>query len=221
MTEFLIASILFALVLLASVISIELGLAAAIIEITLGVIAGNYLGVPTHVTWIAFLSSFGSIYLTFQAGTEVDTKLFKKHWLEALLIGGGSFVVPFIAEFLVAYFWFHWSFGAAKIAALALSTTSLAVVYAVLVETGLSATNFGKRLMAATFVEDASTAVFLTLLFLSLNWYTFWFAVVSIIALFTFNKIVPFIFKRYGNKVIEPEIKFIFLRACLKSQGVV
>ena len=211
MTTFLIATIFFALIFLASLISIELGLAAAIIEITLGVIAGNFLGMPTHVTWIAFLSSFGSLYLTFQAGTEVDTKLFKKHWIEALLIGGGSFVVPFIGEFLVAYYGFHWTFGASKIAALALSTTSLAVVYAVLVETGLSATNFGKRLMAATFVEDASTAIFLTLLFLSFNWYTFFFAVASIVALIFFPKIVPMLFKRYGNKVIEPEIKFIFL----------
>ncbi len=211
MTTFLVATIFFALVFLASLISIELGLAAAIIEITLGVIAGNFLGVPTHVSWIAFLSSFGSIYLTFQAGTEVDTKLFKKHWIEAFLIGGGSFVVPFIGEFLVAYYGFHWTFGASKIAALALSTTSLAVVYAVLVETGLSATNFGKRLMAATFVEDASTAIFLTLLFLSFNWYTFFFAVASVLALLFFPKIVPTITKRYGNKVVEPEIKFIFL----------
>ncbi len=211
MTTFLVATILFALVLLASLISIEFGLAAAIIEITLGVIAGNYLGVPTHVSWIAFLASFGSIYLTFQAGTEVDTKLFKKHWIEALLIGGGSFVVPFIGEFLVAYYGFHWTFGASKIAALALSTTSLAVVYAVLVETGLSATNFGKRLMAATFVEDASTAIFLTLLFLSFNWYTFWFAVVSVIALIVFPKVIAAFHNRYGDKVIEPEIKFIFL----------
>ncbi len=211
MSTFLIATVFFALIFLASLISIELGLAAAIIEITFGVIAGNFLGMPTHVTWIAFLASFGSLYLTFQAGTEVDTKLFKKHWLEALLIGGGSFAVPFIGEFLVAYYGFHWTFGASKIAALALSTTSLAVVYAVLVETGLSATNFGKRLMAATFVEDASTAIFLTLLFLSFNWYTFFFALASILALIFFPKIVPMLFKRYGNKVIEPEIKFIFL----------
>lgn len=211
MSEFLIASIFFGLVFLASLISIQWGLAAAIIEITFGVLAGNFLGVPTHVSWIAFLASFGGMYLTFQAGTEVDTRLFKKHWAESFLIGGMSFVVPFIAEFLLAYYAFHWSFGASKIAALALSTTSLAVVYAVIVETGLSQTRYGKRLMAATFVEDASTAVFLTLLFLSFNWYTLFFALASVTALIFFPRILPKLVGRYGNKVVEPEIKFIFL----------
>lgn len=211
MATFLIASIFFGLVLAASLISIELGLAAAIIEITFGVLAGNFLGIPMHVSWITFLASFGGMYLTFQAGTEVDTKLFRKHWVESLLIGGMSFVVPFIGEFLLAYYGFHWSFGASKIAALALSTTSLAVVYAVLVETGLSETNYGKRLMSATFVEDAGTAIFLTLLFLSFNWYTLFFAIAAVVALIAFPKIVPLLVHRYGNKVVEPEIKFIFL----------
>lgn len=211
MAEFLVATIFMGLVFLASLISIEFGLAAAIVEITFGVIGGNYLGMPTHLPWIAFLASFGGMYLTFQAGTEVDTKLFKKHSTEAFLIGGMSFVVPFVAEFLLAYFGLHWSFGASKIAALALSTTSLAVVYAVLVETGLSETNYGKRLMAATFVEDASTAIFLTLLFLSTNWYTLWFLVAAVFALTVVPKVVPMIVKRYGDKVVEPEIKFIFL----------
>lgn len=210
MAEFLAAAILMGLVLLASLISIEFGLAAAIIEITFGVIAGNYFGLPTHVTWIGFLASFGGMYLTFQAGTEVDTKLFKKHSIEAFLIGGMSFVVPFVAEFLLAYYGLHWSFGASKIAALALSTTSLAVVYAVLVETGLSETNYGKRLMAATFVEDASTAVFLTLLFLSLNWYTLYFVIAAIVTLVLVPKLVPLVVKRYGDKVVEPEIKLLF-----------
>ena len=80
-----------------------------------------------------------------------------------------------------------------------------------MVETGLSATEYGKRLMAATFVEDASTAVFLTLLFLSFNVYTLVFAIVSVLALWWFPKIVPKLVGRYGDKVVEPEVKFIFL----------
>ena len=211
MSTFLVATIFFALVFLASLISIQFGIAAAISEIAFGVIAGNFLHVPTHVAVLSFLASFGSIYLTFQAGTEVDVPLFKKHWLEALLIGGMSFLVPFAGEFLAAYYWLHWTFGASEITALALSTTSLAVVYAVLVETGLSATNFGKRLMAATFVEDAMTAIFLTLLFLHVNWYTFWFIIASIVILIGLPKLYPWIVKKFGNKVVEPELKFLFL----------
>lgn len=211
MSTFLVATIFFALVFLASLISIQFGIAAAISEIAFGVIAGNFLHVPTHLAILSFLASFGSIYLTFQAGTEVDVDLFKKHWLEAFLIGGGSFVIPFIGEFLAAFYWLHWTFGASEIAALALSTTSLAVVYSVLVETGLSSTNFGKRLMAATFVEDALTAVFLTLLFLHVNWYTFFFIIASVVILIGLPKFYPWIVRKFGNKVVEPELKFLFL----------
>lgn len=211
MSIFLVAVIFFALVFCASLISIQFGIAAAISEIFFGVIAGNFLGVSSHLAVLSFLASFGSIYLTFQAGTEVDVDLFKKHWVEAFLIGGASFVVPFIGEFLAAYYWLHWTFGASEIAALALSTTSLAVVYSVLVETGLSSTNFGKRLMAATFVEDAMTAIFLTLLFLHVNWYTFWFIFASIVILIGLPKLYPIIVKKFGNKVVEPELKFLFL----------
>jgi Kef-type K+ transport system membrane component KefB len=211
MSIFLVAVIFFALVFCASLISIQFGIAAAISEIFFGVIAGNFLGISSHLAVLSFLASFGSIYLTFQAGTEVDVDLFKKHWLEAFLIGGMSFVVPFIGEFLAAYYWLHWTFGASEIAALALSTTSLAVVYSVLVETGLSSTNFGKRLMAATFVEDAMTAIFLTILFLHVNWYTFWFVIASIIILIGLPRLYPYIVKKLGNKVVEPELKFLFL----------
>lgn len=211
MSIFLVAVIFFALIFFASLISIRFGIAAAISEIFFGVIASNFLGVSNHLAVLSFLASFGSIYLTFQAGTEVDTKLFKKHWVEALLLGGLAFVIPFIGEFLAAYYWLHWTFGASEIAALALSTTSLAVVYAVLVESGLSATNFGKRLMAATFVEDAMTAIFLTLLFLHVNWYTFWFVIASIVILVSLPKLYPWIVKKFGNKVVEPELKFLFV----------
>lgn len=211
MSIFLVATIFFALVFFASLISIQWGIAAAISEIAFGVIAGNFLGVSSHLAVLSFLASFGSIYLTFQAGTEVDVDLFKKHWLEAVLLGSMSFVVPFIGEFLAAYYWLHWTFGASEITALALSTTSLAVVYSVLVETGLSSTNFGKRLMAATFVEDALTAIFLTLLFLHVNWYTFWFVIAAIVILIGLPKFYPILVKKLGNKVVEPELKFLFL----------
>lgn len=211
MSVFLAATIFFGLVFLASLISVRFGIAAAVCEITFGVIAGNFFQVPNNLPFIAFLASFGSIYLTFQAGTEVDIDLFKKHFREAVLIGGAAFFVPFVFEFAAAYWLLGWTFGASDIAALALSTTSLAVVYAVLVETGLSRTAFGKRLMAATFVEDALTAIFLTLLFLHFNLYSALFVAASIAALIGLPRIYPWLVERFGNKVVEPELKFLFL----------
>src|ERR1700689_526962 len=108
MSTYLVATILFALVFMASILSVELGLAAAIIEIVFGVVAGNLFHIHA-TTWIDFLATFGSAYLVFLAGTEVDTSLLKKHWRETALIGGASFVIPLLAGFLYAYYIAHWT----------------------------------------------------------------------------------------------------------------
>jgi len=210
MSTFLIASVLALLVFAASVISIEVGLAAAIIEIALGTIAGNFLGVQT-TPWIDFLAALGSILLTFLAGTEVNVTIMRKNLKEALLIGGLSFLAPFVLCFAFVYGVAGWTFEASKIAGTALSTTSLAVVYAVLVETGLSNTDLGKRIMAATFVTDILTAVALSLLFIQLNAYTIIFGIVSVVILIAAPKVFPWIAKRYEGKVIEPEVKFLLV----------
>src|SRR6266568_4078626 len=131
------ATILAALVLLASMASVELGISVAIIEIGLGVFAGNVLGV-TSTPWIDFLAAFAGIVLTFLAGAEVDPGLFRQRFRESVVIGGLSFAVPFAAAGLFAYVVAGWDIRQSEIAGIALSTTSLAVVYAVLVETGLT-----------------------------------------------------------------------------------
>src|SRR2546428_9751808 len=159
------ATVLGCSILLASMLSVELGVSVAIIEITLGVIAGNVFGVTT-TPWIDFLASFAGIVLTFLAGAEVDPGLMREKLKESLLIGGLSFLLPFAGTGLFAYYVAGWSFRQAEIAGVALSTTSLAVVYAVLVETGLTNTEIGKIIMAATFVTDLGTAVALSALFI-------------------------------------------------------
>jgi Kef-type K+ transport system membrane component KefB len=209
MSDLLIASILSGLVLIAGTISIEFGIASAIIEMAFGVIAGNFFKIqPTP--WLTFIASFGGILLTFLAGTEVNLKLMKEKFKESMLIGGLSFLLPFIIVFAFTYYVDHWTLNAAKIAGIALSTTSLAVVYAVLVETGLNKTELGKLIMAATFVTDFGTALALSFLFLQFNFYTLLFFVFAIILLFIGPKIIAFFFKRYEKRVIEPEIKLLF-----------
>ena len=123
------------LVMLASLASVELGISVALIEISLGVVAGNVLGLQSP-PWMDFLASFGSIVLTFLAGAEVDPEVMRAKLRESLLIGGLSFAAPFFGTWLVCGWGLGWSLPAAQIAGVALSTTSLAVVYAVLVETG-------------------------------------------------------------------------------------
>ena len=79
-----------------------------------------------------------------------------------------------------------------------------------LVETGLTNYEIGKILMASCFITDLGTALALSLIFAEFNAFTLVFAGVSILVIFILFKISPSIFKRYGERVIEPEIKFLF-----------
>lgn len=205
-----ISLVLWALIFLAGFLSVELGLSVAIIEISLGVIGGNFLGLQS-TPWITYLAGFGGILLTFLAGAEVDTAVMKAKFKESFLIGAVSFLVPFLGAMFYAHYLLDWSWPAAKIAGIALSTTSLAVVYAVLVETGLTNTEMGKIIMAATFFTDLGTALALSLLFLEFNWFTLVFLVISALLIMVIPRVYPWICNRYGDRVIEPEIKFLFL----------
>ena len=210
MDDQFVSLILWALIFVASFFSVELGLSVAIIEMSLGVIGGNFLGLhPTP--WITYLAGFGGILLTFLAGAEVDTQVMKDKFKESFLIGTVSFSAPFLGALFYTHYLLEWNWPAAEIAGIALSTTSLAVVYAVLVETGLTNTEMGKILMAATFFTDLGTTLALTLLFLEFNWFTLLFLGVSALLILIIPRVYPWICKRYGDRVIEPEIKFLFL----------
>jgi len=200
-----------ALVFLSSLISLKIGLSVAIVEIILGAAAGN-LGLKPE-EWMTYMAGFGGIILTFLAGTEIDTRLMKEKFKASFLIGTLSFLLPFLAVFLYTFFVAGWSYKAALIAGTALSTTSLAVVYSVLVETGLSQTPIGKLLMASTFITDMGTALALSILFVKPTLYTLIFISVSLNVIYFADKLSHRIFMHpmIRNKVIEPEIKYIFL----------
>ncbi|HEV8441123.1 MAG TPA: cation:proton antiporter [Methylomirabilota bacterium] len=194
------------LILLASVLSIEAGISVALVEISLGVIAGNVLGL-TSPPWMDFLASFASILLTFLAGAEVDHAVLRDRLKESLLIGGVSFLAPFLGAWLFCAWTLGWTTQASQIAGVALSTTSLAVVYAVLVETGLTHTAIGKLIMASTFVTDFGVALALAALFVHPTWWLLPFLGVSVLVIVAMIALQPWFFRRYGDRVIEPEIK--------------
>jgi len=199
------------LIFAASLISLRTGISVAIIEIVLGAIAGN-LGVRAE-DWMIYVASLGGILLTYLAGTEIDVDLMRERFKESFLIGFSSFMFPFLIVFLYTYFVAGWHLQASLIAGTALSTTSLAVVYSVLVESGLSKTEIGKLLMAATFVTDIGTALALSILFAKATPYTLLFIVVSIVVIVLATKFSHLVFDNpvYKNKVVEPEIKYILL----------
>jgi len=204
------AAVLAVVVLLASVVSVELGVTVALIELTLGVVAGNIFDLQSQ-DWLDFIAQFASIVLTFLAGMEVDPAYMRRRLTASVGIGVVSFTGPFVVASGVAYFLLDWTARASLITGTALSTTSLAVVYAVLVERGLTDTNVGKLLMSATFVTDLCTALALSAIFIKPNVWFPVFIVVSVALIVLLPRLAPVFFGRYGDRVIEPEIKLVFL----------
>jgi Kef-type K+ transport system membrane component KefB len=185
------AAILSAAVVLASMISVELGISVALIELALGILLGNLFSVDPNASWLAFVAGFASIVLTFLAGAEVDPDDFRERFGASVGIGLVSFVGPFAVATLVALGPLGWTVKASLIAGTALSTTSLAVVYAVLVETGLNATRVGKLIMSACFVTDMGTAIALSAIFIRPNAWFPLFLGVSVALVVALPKIAP------------------------------
>ena len=198
------------LALIATVFSIRLGISVALMEIAVGVIGGNAMNLEI-TPWVTFLAGFGAVVLTFLAGAEIDPDSLKENMTESLVIGFLSFLLPFLGGMGFAYYVFGWDTHASKIAGVALSTTSVAVVYAVMVESGLSSSRLGQAILAACFITDLGTVVALGLLFTGFSMKVFWFTVILIVTVFFVTPIATKVFEWYGGRVSEPEIKFIFL----------
>jgi len=211
-----IAAIWMGLAFIASLISIRIGLSVALVEIVVGVIVGNlHFGHGVHILqttdWTNFLAMLGSGVLTFLAGAEIDPVSLRANLRASLSIGFLSFLLPFVAVWLFAQFVLGWPLHQAQIAGIALSTTSVAVVYAVMIETGLGQTPLGKTILAACFITDLGTVLALGTLFADFNWWLVVFVAVTAVLLWFMPKWTQFIITRLGaSRVSEPEVKFIF-----------
>jgi Kef-type K+ transport system membrane component KefB len=204
------AAILISAALLASMVSVEVGISVALIELALGIALGNTFNLDPNESWLVFLASFASVVLTFLAGAEVDPDDFRERFGASMTIGVVSFAGPFVAATLIALGPLGWTTKASLIAGTALSTTSLAVVYAVLVETGLNTVRVGKLIMSACFVTDMCTVIALSVIFVKPTAWLPVFLVVSVALIVILPKVSPWFFGRYGDRVIEPEIKVVF-----------
>jgi Kef-type K+ transport system membrane component KefB len=214
MNIYWIAFVWVAMALVASLISVRLGISVALIEILVGAIVGNlpHAGEFVHQTqFTTFLASIGSLMLTFLAGAEIDPVSLRRHWRASLAIGFVSFLLPFSGAFAFCYFAIGWSLHAAEIGGIALSTTSVAVVYAVMVETGLNREELGKLILAACFVTDLGTVLALGGLFASFGLMLLVFVVVTAAVLVVLPRATRFVIERVGHRVSEPEIKFILM----------
>lgn len=205
-----VAAIWMGLALIASLISIWAGISVALIEILVGVFAGNFLGLHANMDWINFLALLGSAVLTFLAGAEIDPRSLKANLRVSGLIGALSFGVPFVVVWLFAQFVLGWPLHQAQIAGIALSTTSVAVVYAVMIEGGYSDTAMGKSILAACFITDLGTVLALGALFANFDIWLVIFVVVMCVVLWFMPAWTKGIIDKLGaSRVSEPEVKFI------------
>ena len=99
----------------------------------------------------------------------------------------------------------------AEIGGVALSTTSVAVVYAVMIETGLNRHDIGKLILAACFVTDLGTVLALGGLFANYGWLLVVFVVVTLTSLVVLPSLTRLVIARVGHRVSEPEIKFLLV----------
>jgi len=204
------------LALIATLLAIWFKISTALTEIVVGTVAqliiGAFLiqgGLGAKTPWISFLAGTGAIVLTFLAGAELDPGIFRTKWKEAVVVGMVGFIGPFLGCTLVSYFLLHWSWRSSELAGVALSTTSVAVVYAVMLELGLNKTEFGKAILASCFVNDLGTVIALGLIFSPFTYKTLVFVFASAGAFVLLPFLTPRFFSKYGGRVSELEAKFL------------
>jgi len=218
------AALWLGLALVASLLSIWFRISTALSEIVVGTIAQLIIGAAigsailgTDESWIKFLSGIGAIVLTFLAGAELDPEVFRRKWKEATAVGLASFFFPFIACAAGAHYVLGWEPMPSWLAGVAMSTTSVAVVYAVMLEFGLNVTDYGKTVLAACFITDLGTVVALGLIFAPFTIKTLIFVGTGIVVFVVLPWLTPRFFRLYGNRPSELETKFLLL--CLLGMG--
>jgi Kef-type K+ transport system membrane component KefB len=198
------------LALLACLVSLRIPIAVALIEITIGAVAGNLMPL-TPTEWVSYLASLGAVLLVFLAGAEINPAVFRSHFRASFGIGVPSYLVPYLGCMAFARYGLGWSWEQSQVAGLAMSTTSVAVVYAVVVETGLNRTTLGMVILAACFITDFATVATLGVIFVEINWWLAAFGAATAGAVVALPRIVPWLFRTIGNRLSEPEIRFVLV----------
>jgi Kef-type K+ transport system membrane component KefB len=191
-------------------------MSTALTEIVVGTVAQLIIGAAigtealgVKAPWIGFLAGTGAIVLTFLAGAELDPSIFRTKWKESFAVGLVGFFGPFLGAATMARFLLGWSGPASWLAGIALSTTSVAVVYAVMLELGFNQTSFGKGILAACFINDLGTVIALGLIFSPFTMRTAIFIGLSIVVFLLLPFVTPWFFEKFGGRVSELEAKYI------------
>jgi Kef-type K+ transport system membrane component KefB len=211
-----IAAVWLALAVLSAIIAYHLRVSIALVEICVGIgaaaVTNKYFGTNSlgnNLEWLRFLAGSGAVLLTFLAGAELDPKVIRAKWKEVVIVGLFGFLAPFLGCAAVAYYLLHWSGPSSWLAGVALSTTSMAVVYAVMLETGFNITEFGKGILGACFINDLGTVIALGLLFAPFTYKTVLFVGISVVTFAVFPFLTSFFTRIYGNRTAAIRVKWV------------
>jgi len=213
---YLVAAFWFFAAVLSTILANRLKISIALMEIMVGAIVGfaalqlGYFDkLSLNADWMKFCTGVGAILLTFLAGAELNPDAMKTKIKEVSIIGMIGFSAPFIGCFLIAYYLIGWNLQASLLCGIALSTTSMAVVYAVMLEYGFNKTEFGKGVLGACFVNDLGTVIVLGLIFAPFTYKTVIFIAATIILMFTLRPMTDYLIKRFAYKTAAIRAKWI------------
>ena len=215
---FTIASLWLALAVVSALIAYHIHISIALVEICVGVATAAVLAwlgyaefLGANQEWVRFLAATGAVFLTFLAGAELDPDVLRTKLTEVTVVGMVSFAAPFLGCTAVAYYLLGWSAQASWLCGVALSTTSMAVVYAVMLETGFNKTDFGKGILGACFITDLGTVIALGLLFSPFTYKTVVFIVATAVVLGSLPTVTHWITTVYAHRTAAIRTKWIML----------
>jgi len=224
-TIYFLAAFWFLAAVLSTIIANRIKISMALMEIVIGAVIGYaayQFGLTDKLSlnadWLKFCAGVGAIMLTFLAGAELSPDTMKRKIKEVTVIGLIGFFAPFIGCSLISYYIIGWSLQSSLLCGIALSTTSMAVVYAVMLEYGFNKTDYGKGILGACFVNDLGTVIGLGLIFAPFTFRTLIFVTVTVALIFVLPSITSFLVKHFAHKTAEIRAKWILF--VLLSMGV-
>jgi len=215
---FSIASLWLALAVISAVIAYHLRISIALVEICVGVLVaafatffGQMEALGANQDWLRFLASSGAVLLTFLAGAELDPNVIRTKLKEVTVVGLIGFFAPFLGCAAIAYYILGWNPQASWLCGVALSTTSMAVVYAVMLETGFNKTEFGKGILGACFINDLGTVIALRLLFAPFTYKTIVFSLSGAAVLAILPYLTGWMTRLYAHRTAAIRTKWVML----------
>jgi glutathione-regulated potassium-efflux system ancillary protein KefC len=222
---YLVAAFWFFAAVLSTVLANRLKISIALMEIIVGTVIGfaafqlgYFDNLSLNADWMKFCTGLGAMLLTFLAGAELNPDVMKSKIKEVSVIGLIGFASPFIGCSLIAYYLIGWNLQACLLCGIALSTTSMAVVYAVMLEYGFNKTEFGKGILGACFVNDLGTVIALGLIFAPFSYKTVIFIATTILLIFTLRPMTDYIIRRFAYKTAAIRAKWVLF--ILLAMGV-